>query len=42
MPSSYLQVMPHASGSGMNPESGISLNDGDDVNVTLVGRACAR
>ena len=38
MPTSYLLVMPYASGSGGNPVSGISLNDGDDVNVTLLGR----
>ena len=42
MPSSYLLVMPYASGSGGNPVSGISLNDGDEVNVTLLGRVCAR
>ena len=41
MPSSYL-VMPYASGSGGNPVSGISLNDGDEVNVTSLGRVCAR
>ena len=33
MPSSYLLVMPYASGSGGNPVSGISLNNGEDVNV---------
>ena len=37
MPSSYLLIMPYASGSGGNPVSG-SLSDGDDVNVTLLGR----
>ena len=41
MPTSYLLVMPYASGSGGNPVSGISLNDGDDVNVTLLGRVVA-
>ena len=41
MSSSYLLVMPYASGAGGNPVSG-SLNDGDDVNVTLLGRVCAR
>ena len=34
--------MPYASGSGGNPVSGISLNDGDDENVTLLGRVCVR
>ena len=33
--------MPYASGLGGNPVLGISLNDGDDVNVTLLGRVCA-
>ena len=42
MPSSYLLVMPYAGGSGGNPVSGISLNDGANVNVTLLGRFCAR
>ena len=39
---SYLLVIPYASGSGGNPVSGISLNDGDDVNIILLGRVCAR
>ena len=34
--------MPYANGSGGDIVSGISLNDGDDVNVTLLGRVCAR
>ena len=42
MPTSYLLIMPYASASGGNPVSGISFNDGDDVNVTLLGRVCAR
>ena len=42
MPSRYLPVKPYASGSGGNPLSGISLNDGGDVNVTLLGRVCDR
>ena len=42
MPTGYLLIMPYASGSGGNQVSGISLNDGDDVNVILLGRVCAR
>ena len=42
MSSSYLRVVPYASRSGGNPVSVISLSDGDDVNVTLLGRVCAR
>ena len=42
MPSSYLLVIVYASGSGGNLVSGISLNNGDDVNVTLLGRVCSR
>ena len=39
---SYLLVMPYASESGGNLISGISLSDGDDVNITLLCRVCAR
>ena len=42
MPSSYLLVMPYASGAEGSLVSGISLNDVNDVNVTLFGRVCAR
>ena len=42
MPSSYLLVMAYGSRSEGNPALGINHNDGDDVNVTLLGRVCTR